>query len=235
VEKLLKSFGCNNLSLLTTAQHAVCRLRHRAWMSKHWKRGGEMHRADHVVRFITPLALVTLTACATSSRGLHVTPQIGAHRPGDRVYEVSGDELEMENAMTLGVSAEAGFLRGTAIYSTGATISSRGITNTDDIGDGSMLLLAGDVVWRPLPRIALQPYLLGGVGLKRFDYSIEDQGLRSAFDDHTDFAWNVGAGADLMLGNVGIMAEVSDFIGSKRREFGRHDTIVTAGLRIRAF
>jgi opacity protein-like surface antigen len=195
-----------------------------------------MARAVQVWRIVLPLALLGVTGCATnSSRGVHLTPQLGAHRPGDQVYEVSGNDLEMENAMALGVTADAGFLRGTALYSSGARISSRGITGTDKIGDGSMLVLSGDAVWRPLPRVALQPYLLGGVGLKRFDYSIDDQGFSAMFDDHTDFAWHVGAGADLMLGNVGIMAEISDYIGSKNREFGRHDTFVTAGLRIRAF
>jgi hypothetical protein len=89
---------------------------------------------------------------------------------------------------------------------------------------------------RPLPRLLVQPYLLGGVGLKRQDFSFTDDGLgeNPLPSDRTDLALHVGIGADLMLGGVGIMAEVTDYVTrTEEKTFGQHDAFAFVGLRIR--
>src|SRR5690606_12143775 len=121
--------------------------------------------------------------------------------------------LDRSGTFGLGLNVELGWLRGSVAYATGASISEEGVDG-GDIGDGSVLAVAADVVVRPLPRLLVQPYLLGGVGLKRQDFSYDDEGLGTnpLPSDKTDFALHAGIGADVMLGRIGIMAEITDYI-----------------------
>jgi hypothetical protein len=189
-----------------------------------------------MVRLDRTLVLVVLAAsvagCASSS-GIHIAPTLGAFRPGDRIDTVSGEELEMDNSLALGLNVEGGPVRGTLLYATGGTISRRGVS-VNDIGDGSLLALTGDVVVRPIPRVVVQPYGLLGAGLKRQTFSIEDASFDELFpEDRTEFAFHIGLGADAMFGRMGILLEISDFIATDDSPFGRHDTFVTTGIRVR--
>jgi hypothetical protein len=97
-----------------------------------------------------------------------------------------------------------------------------------------MIALTGDIVFRPVPRVILaQPYFLVGAGLKK--YSTE-----GSFEDTTDFTGHLGAGADLSLGVVSLMVEISDYIsafnevpsGDSRLQ---NDVFIMAGFKIGLF
>jgi hypothetical protein len=74
----------------------------------------------------------------------------------------------------------------------------------------------------------LQPYLLAGAGVKR--YSGEG-------DDQSKFTGHVGAGADLKLGPIGLLAEINDYISSFEDETTgdsklQNDVFISLGFRI---
>jgi hypothetical protein len=170
--------------------------------------------------------------------GLTITPQIGAYRPGDKAIEVAegaiqGD-LEKNHALALGVTAESGIFRGTLMYATNAEISAEGgIGDSEDIGEGRMLGVAGDLVFRPFGGLPIQPYVLGGLGWKNFEYSFEDDNLEDLIESESFFSLHYGAGIEAMLGRVGIMLELTDFLSLEDKEFGRNDSFLMTGLRIR--
>lgn len=167
-----------------------------------------------------------------------ITPQIGAYIPGGSFQEVregaTNVERERQATMGLGLSVEMGWLRGSLAYATGAKIDESGVQDRQEIGKGSVLNAAADIVLRPLPRLLVQPYLLGGVGLKNTSYEI-NEGVTNAFPDGgTELAAHVGLGADLMLGGIGIVAEISDFISRDTSDkWGVHDAFAMVGLKLK--
>jgi len=165
-----------------------------------------------------------------------ITPQVGVYIPASDFYNLRDEaeelvEVEKEGTLGLGLAVEFGFLRGSLLYATGAQLNERGVSGRENIGDGSVLAAAADLVLRPLPRFLVQPYLLGGIGVKNAQYST-DEGVGGAFDeDNTEVAAHVGLGADLMLGGIGIMAEISDFMSRDADDDLVHDAFATVGLR----
>lgn len=197
------------------------------------------------MRFVRPLLLAALAALSAApvarAQGIHLTPTLGAYVKANDFHtlrsEAENVDLKHEGAMAVGANLELGALRGTLSYVSGAKLSRQGVTDMDQIGEGTLLLLTGDLVLRPISRIlGLQPYVLGGAGIKRNGYSFTDEGLAASFPkDETDFAFHFGVGADFMLGGFGVMAEVGDFVSFVDRKFGRHDAVGVVGLRLRLF
>jgi hypothetical protein len=171
---------------------------------------------------------------------IYITPSAGAFIPASDLDDLRdrAEQAELDRSATLGLglNIEAGWLRGSIAYATGATIKDRSVENRGDIGDGSVLAVAADLVIRPLPRVLVQPYLLAGAGFKRQDFSFNDgAGFGDLLpEDRTDFALHAGLGADLMLGGLGIMVEISDFISrNEENSFGQHDAFAFVGLKFR--
>jgi hypothetical protein len=170
---------------------------------------------------------------------IHITPAFGAYIPASDLRDLRDEtdqrRLSREGTLGLGLNVDARWLRGSIAYASGATINDSGVQNRDEVGDGSVLAVAADIVLRPLPRLLVQPYLLGGLGLKRVDYSYSQQGLSNPLPaDQREVALHAGVGADLMLGRIGIMAEITDYI--TRHDdggFGQHDAFAFIGLRFR--
>jgi hypothetical protein len=184
-------------------------------------------------------ALITLTLGAApgaaQAQGIHITPLAGIYVPGSEWREIqSGAErvrVERDGSLALGLNLELGSLRGSLGYVTGGRISEEGVAG--DIGDGSLLTAALDLVIRPLPRLLVQPYLFAGPGLVREQYSF-DAGRFSGFPrDESHFALHLGAGADLMLGRLGVAAELSDWISRPDDGGTQHDVFIMVGLRVR--
>lgn len=183
--------------------------------------------------------LLALTAAPAAAQ-IYITPAAGVFIPASDLEDLEGQaeatRLSRSGTLGLGVNLELGWLRGSVAYATGATISEEGVADEDDIGDGSVLAVAADLIVRPLPRLLVQPYLLGGVGLKRQDFSYDDDGVGTnpLPPDLTDFALHAGLGADVMLGRFGIMAEITDYITrNEDSTFGQHDAFALVGLRVR--
>lgn len=171
---------------------------------------------------------------------IYITPAAGVFIPASDLEDLQGQAeqtaFERSGTLGLGLNVEFGWLRGSIAYASGATISEEGVDGEDEIGDGSVLAAAADIIVRPLPRVLVQPYLLGGVGLKRQDYSYDEDGVGAnpLPADKSDFALHFGVGADLMLGRFGIMAEITDYVSKNEEDsFGQHDAFGMVGLRIR--
>jgi opacity protein-like surface antigen len=185
------------------------------------------------------ILLAALGSSPAQAQGVHVSPLFGAFHPSSNLTDLRdaglNGELARDNALALGLNVEFGSLRLSGVYATGAKVSER--PSRQELGDGSLLAVTGNYAFRPIPRIAgIQPYGLAGAGFKRDSYSFNQDGFPAIDDTDTNFAWHLGLGADLMLGSIGIVAEVSDFITSTSGErFGRHDTFALLGLRIPVF
>lgn len=195
-------------------------------------------------RILLLAACLTLAAASgASAQGIHLTVNGGAYRQASDFvtlkHEAKEVDLDAGTTFSLGANLELGPLRATAAYVSGATLSRKGVTGKEKVGEGTLLAASADLMMRPIPRIlGLQPYLLGGVGLKHNSYSFEDDGLLVDFKDYkaqSDLALHWGVGADFMLGGIGVMAEINDFVTFADRKFGTHDAFGVIGLRLRLF
>lgn len=194
-------------------------------------------------RFMFVIAAAALAVPAVShAQGISVTPAAGLYIPASDLYHLRDEAREAtvdkEGTFAMGLNVEFGSLRGSIAYASGATLNDRGVENRGEIGEGKVLAVAGDLVLRPIPRlIIVQPYLLLGAGLRREDYSYEDDGLSDALpEDQSDFAFHAGIGADVMLGRIGIVAEITDFITQEPTgNWDQHDAFGFVGLKFKVF
>ena len=186
---------------------------------------------------LATLAIAALPS--TSHAQIGVTPQIGFYVPGDDFESIraGADSIKVnkEGSLALGLTVDFGMLRGSLAYASSATLNSSGGTG-GEVGEGKLLAAAADLVLRPIPRIlVLQPYLLVGGGLRRADYSYETDALENAFPkNESDFALHAGIGADVMLGGLGLSAEITDFISKDDEDkWARHDAFGFVGLKLK--
>jgi len=193
-------------------------------------------------RLMIALAFVAvgIHAGEARSQNLTITPRLGAYIGAGDAEELRSEaerfRVERSADFALGLTAEIGPIRGSLDYVTGKRITEEGLDD-GDVGDGSLLAVAAGLALRPIPRIVgFQPYAVAGAGLKRNDYSYDDDGLSDLLPaSETDFSVQLGLGADLMLGAVGIVAEITDYISWHEGSAGRHDAFITAGLRVSLF
>jgi opacity protein-like surface antigen len=194
------------------------------------------------IYFLLSAVMLLSSASAAQAQRIYLTVNGGTYRQASDFLTLKSEAQEIDLAadktFSLGANLELGPLRVSTAYVTGASLSQHGIVGKDKIADGTLLAAAADIVLRPLPRILVQPYFLGGAGIKRKSYSFKDQDFADQFEDlkaTTDLALHWGVGADLMLGGFGVMAEVSDFVTFTDRKFGNHDAFGVIGLRFRLF
>ena len=175
-----------------------------------------------------------------AAQGISITPSVGAYIPASDLYDLR-DELnegivraDKDAALGLGLAVELGWLRGSLAYVSGAEVSREGVSGTEKIGEGPLLLGAADLVVRPIPRLlVVQPYLLGGFGFKNASYD-SDNPTAILPEDKNSTALHIGVGADLVLGSIGIVAEVTDFISrDEDDDWSEHDAFAMIGLKFR--
>lgn len=146
-------------------------------------------------------------------------------------------EVEVSSGLGLGAHLELDLpLSPINVRANLAATLGRSLSTDGDVDEGSdldIVVITGDLVFRPLPRVVvLQPYLLAGAGVKRysFDFNGEDE-------NESKFTGHVGAGADLKFGPIALLAEVSDYISSfELSEEGggklQNDVFISIGFRI---
>ena len=178
-------------------------------------------------------------ASAAAQSGITLAPMLGAYVPAGSFADLQRGaetlEAEREGTLGLGLGIEIGALRGTLAYASGAKIQADGITDDEEIGEGSVLAATASLVLRPIPRLLiLQPYLLGGAGLKNSSFNYNDDANADAFDDdQSELTLHVGVGADIMLGRFGLFAEISDFISRDSADkFKVHDAFGMFGIKL---
>lgn len=164
---------------------------------------------------------------------ISITPMIGGYVPASNMNQVSGSAQDIaktrDGTLSLGANVELGILRGSLMYASGTTIKN---ANKEDIGKGSVLGAAADLVIRPLPRVLVQPYLVAGAGQKFYRYDANSSFTSGGND--ADFALHGGIGADLMLGSIGVAAELTDFVSKGAdKKWNVHDAFLMVGLKLR--
>jgi hypothetical protein len=191
------------------------------------REGGFMHRVR--LTFIA-CALVVLPAAASAQIG--VTPRFGIHIPAGEFgeFEDATDtiELEKEASLTLGATLDLGRFYAGFDYVTGATLTEDGVDGEDEVGNGSLAAAAAGFRFSlGLPLI--QPHVRLGAGVKRLDFSFDDDPL-DEIDDETQVALHGAIGATLGLGGLGITAELADYVTVDG--FEPNDFMLTLGLRL---
>ena len=182
-------------------------------------------------------ALLSITTALAALAGsahaqVTITPMIGGYVPASDMHQVTGSAQNLaktrDGTLSLGANVDFGMLRGTVMYASGTTIKN---ANEADIGKGSVLGLAADLVVRPLPRLLVQPYLIAGGGQKYYRY---DQTTTFTQANDHDFAFHGGIGADLMMGNMGVAAELTDFLSKGAEDkWNVHDAFLMVGLKLK--
>jgi hypothetical protein len=176
------------------------------------------------------VALAALTTAPAAHAQLSILA--GGYVPASDVHSVtSGAQTVAEQrkgTLSLGANLELGFLRVSGAYASGTTIQN---ANRQDVGKGNVLGLAGDLVIRPLPRLLVQPYIVAGAGQKYYKYD-ENSTFTSGTSRH-DFSLHGGLGADLKLGGLGVMAELTDFVSKDASDkWNVHDAFLMVGLKL---
>ena len=212
-------------------------------------------------------ALACLLLCAATAApaaaqvpgiALEVVPKVGfytaaadldaAAAAAGEVVDDRGGSLAFGLALDFGVALSPVSFRAGFDYVSGSEFTYADTTGADlqASGEQTMLAIAGDVVLRPLPRlVVVQPYLLAGAGVKRYDFAFSDvdagSDVEEVFpDSQTDFTLHAGVGLDLGIGPIALVAEVSDYIswyeseGAEGSEM-QNDIFAMAGIRIGLF
>lgn len=190
----------------------------------------------HVSSVMSTLAagMVALSAPAAAGAQVALTPLVGGYIPASNVNQVTGSAQNIaktrDGTLALGLNLDlASMFRVSALYASGTTLKN---ANRQDIGKGKVGAVAGDLVIRPLPRILVQPYIVAGAGEKFYKY---DQSTTLASGgDKQSFALHGGLGADLMLGPIGAVAELTDFVSKGADDkWNVHDAFLMLGLKLR--
>ena len=155
----------------------------------------------------------------------------------DEAWDVGEHETSLALGLTLDFASDntIGF-RLTGLYGTDSEVPVGGIGCTGSACDLSSTLLgvSGSIVLRLLPRGSpLRPYLLGGGGIKRYDFEFStDSQLEDAFGDESKATGVLGAGFDWDLGILKGNLELTDYISGSILEDGdrQHDFFLTVGL-----
>lgn len=174
---------------------------------------------------------------------LKVNPRVGLYVPltdlGDvggaagTIVSEQGGNLAFGLGVELGIAALPVGLRANVDYATGSELTSEGMG--DQVLERSVFMLAGDLVFRPLPDlIILQPYFFAGGGVRQYDFTAADA---TDLGDITDPMVHVGGGLDLTLGPLALNAEVGDYVSWFETQEGadsemQHDLFVTVGIVI---
>jgi len=187
---------------------------------------------QHAGVVYTAAALLVATASLAHAQ-VAITPMAGGYVPASDVNQVPGTAANIaktrDGTLSLGADLDLGAFRLSGAYATGTTIKN---ASRQDIGKGSVLATTADLVIRPLPRIVVQPYLVAGAGEKFYKYD-QSPTLFSG-GDRKAFAVHGGLGADVMLGSVGVVAELTDFVSKGAdSKWDVHDAFLMAGLKLR--
>jgi hypothetical protein len=182
----------------------------------------------------TLLSFVALVALAPVARAqITITPMVGGYVPADDWSQLKTNAetyaQTRQGRRSLGLNLEVGSFRGSIAYASNTAIKD---PMRNDIGRGNVYGVAGDVVMRPLMRMVLQPYLVLGAGAKF--YSVDEQYSQTTEIESRRFAAHFGAGVDLMVGPVGVAAEITNFLNKgKGLNWNGHDAFAMAGVRVR--
>ena len=127
--------------------------------------------------------------------------------------------------------------RATLAYGTSADVAVERGMCAECEARNNILNATAAVVFRPLPGgIPIQPYLLGGGGVKHYDLQSLDELQRSVLNDQTRTTLLLGAGIEIRLGPIRVVTELTDYISpilaDNDQETTQNDLFLTAGLKL---
>ena len=175
-----------------------------------------------------------------------IIPQIGLYVPVSDLGRIGGvdgaidlGKKESSRAYGLGIEWGAGGsigIRGNVVYASPSEVPLDGITCGTCASRSAMAALTGGVVLRPFRLFFIEPYFVGGVGYKRYDFTSSDfdEGFDLVVDDRTERTYQLAVGGELGLGILSGVIEISDYV-SRYQPTGfeaqrHHDFIVTIGI-----
>ena len=188
------------------------------------------------------LAVAAPAAAQAPGVELVLNPRIGLSLPVTALGATTTETVELENSLAIGLGAELQLaalpfgIRANLDYATGSHVSRDGVE--DEQTETTLLAVAGDLVFRPLPRIIVaQPYIFAGGGLKQYDFQTEGATV-GEFEAESDPTVHLGFGLDVGLGPLALNAELSDYISwfelsdtSDESEM-QHDLFLSVGFAI---
>lgn len=194
-------------------------------------------------------ALVAVTAlfaggADAAEAQLRVIPQVGLYAPVNDLgtdFEGAREIGKKESTLALGLAIEGGgrsFLgfRVGGMYGTASDVPVGGWGCEDCAARSTVLSLTGAAVLRPLPDFpVVRPYGLAGVGGKWYDFDLPDgaSDLEDSLRNETKLAFQLGVGAELDLGIIRTVIELSDYISSYEPRGGessrQHDMVLSVG------
>lgn len=177
---------------------------------------------------------------------LKLNPRIGLYVPltdlGDQTVGSVTETVALDNSLALGLGAELQLaalpfgIRANLDYATGSRVTTESGGTAEEGPETTLLAVAGDLVFRPLPNIVmLQPYLFVGGGLKQYDFDTQDA---AAFESESDPTFHLGFGLDFGFGPLALNAELSDYISwfelseTNDESNMQHDLFITVGFSI---
>ena len=176
---------------------------------------------------------------------LRVIPQVGLYTPFTDLPLPSAGAEELRKGATLAYSVavelgtpDAVSFRINLLHATDSEIP------IEDVGcqvDCARSTVSATLALRPIPAlVVIQPFLLLGGGVKRYDFtrsSLQDERLSSVLSDRNQVTGHLGAGAELNLGLIRITGEISDVLSRFDTEEDpdtdaelQHDTFITVGI-----
>jgi opacity protein-like surface antigen len=191
------------------------------------------------VALTTPLA-----AQSASGPSFGLTPYAGYIKFGSLISGPFGTSIRDASSAVYGAEAQLGLTKGIALvgnvaYSQAALEVGAPLIGGLSVGRSSVLLYDGALRLRvPVTAgLPISPFIQGGAGAVRQSFDIGP-----ATTHATNFAYNVGAGADLALApRLGVQLMVKDYIGKFDARQATsinvdtkttHNWAVSAGLRL---
>jgi len=196
-------------------------------------------------RVALTLPVLLLAQPESGSAQVRFIPQAGLYAPVSDLGEVdTGSEIwdlgKRESSLAYGLGLELGSRDGisvrlTGIYGSESEVPIDGVGCTGEACTLRSTVLTGTatLVLRPIPQLAVvQPYLVLGGGLKRYDFDFENEGFGDLFGDESEATGQLGLGLDWDFGGLGMQFEVSDYFSGSVFSEGdtQHDFILTIGL-----
>jgi hypothetical protein len=170
---------------------------------------------------------------------LNLGARAGIFAPLSALAETTQGELKLKSGIGIGASLELDLPLSPVNVraNVDAALGSKLELDGEELGDSEVDVVAftGDLVYRPVPRlVTFQPYLLAGAGIKRYSFESAFGGIS---ESESDFTGHVGLGADLKVGPLAVLAELSDYISSFKNESTgesklQNDVFVMLGFRI---
>ena len=190
-----------------------------------------------------------LTAIPAAAQ-IRLIPQVGLYQQFSEfpAIRAGADEIKKEASLAFGVGLELGqpdkvSFRVNVLHATESEVPVGSVGCQADCARSTVSSATATLVLRPIPNIVLvQLYALGGGGVKRYDYTLEnlqDEGVRTLLNDQNQLTGHLGLGAEVNLGLVRLVGEASDLLskyddGQNTSESDKlqHDVFVTVGLVI---